>query len=35
MAITATDLTVVVGLARSGIGAAKLLRHLGQAVLVI
>ena len=35
MAITATDLTVVVGLARSGIGAAKLLRHRGQAVLVI
>ena len=35
MAITATDLTVVVGLARSGIGAAKLLRHRGQSVLVI
>jgi len=35
MAITATDLTVVVGLARSGIGAAKLLHHRGQAVLVI
>ena len=35
MAITATDLTVVVGLARSGIGAAKLLRHRGQPVLVI
>ena len=29
------ELTVVVGLARSGIGAARLLNHLGHAVLVI
>ena len=29
------DLTVVVGLARSGIGAARLLNHLGHSVLVI
>jgi len=35
MAVTASDLTVVVGLARSGIGAARLLQHLGRAVLVI
>jgi len=35
MAFTANDLTVVVGLARSGMGAAKLLHHFGQAVLVI
>ncbi|MBD2423536.1 UDP-N-acetylmuramoyl-L-alanine--D-glutamate ligase [Cyanobium sp. FACHB-13342] len=35
MAVTASDLTVVVGLARSGIGAAKLLRQAGRAVLVI
>lgn len=35
MAITASDLTVVVGLARSGIGAARLLHHLGHSVLVI
>ena len=35
MAGTASDLTVVVGLARSGIGAAKLLHQAGQAVLVI
>jgi UDP-N-acetylmuramoylalanine--D-glutamate ligase len=35
MAVTASDLTVVVGLARSGMGAARLLRHLGRSVLVI
>ena len=35
MAVTVSDLTVVVGLARSGIGAAKLLHQAGRAVLVI
>ena len=35
MSVTASDLTVVVGLARSGIGAAKLLRQAGRPVLVI
>uniref|UniRef100_UPI00404A087E Mur ligase family protein n=1 Tax=Cyanobium sp. TaxID=2164130 RepID=UPI00404A087E len=35
MADATRDLTVVVGLARSGIGAARLLNHLGYAVLVI
>jgi len=35
MAVTATDLTVVVGLARSGMGAAKLLRNRGNSVVVI
>jgi UDP-N-acetylmuramoylalanine--D-glutamate ligase len=35
MAGTVSDLTVVVGLARSGIGAAKLLHQAGRAVLVI
>ncbi len=35
MAVTARDLTVVVGLARSGIGAARLLHHQGRSVLVI
>ncbi|MEX0589342.1 MAG: UDP-N-acetylmuramoyl-L-alanine--D-glutamate ligase [Cyanobium sp.] len=35
MAVTASDLTVIVGLARSGIGAARLLHQLGRPVLVI
>ncbi len=35
MTVTASDLTVVVGLARSGIGAARLLHRLGLPVLVI
>lgn len=35
MAGATRDLTVVVGLARSGIGAARLLNYLGHAVLVI
>ena len=35
MAETTRDLTVVVGLARSGIGAARLLKYLGHSVLVI
>lgn len=35
MAGATGDLTVVVGLARSGIGAARLLRQMGHAVLVI